>query len=464
MQAWLGSALVNFMALGRLAPDTMWLADPDGAGDTQAVASVTQVQGHRAPPSAIEAQCGMLHLLGGAAVYLRLAPASRVPCLAVAGEICAQVLAGTPIHTRAPEAGGGGYLTVPPGEAWGTVTLVFADVVKAGASVVTGARGTRIWLPDLTVPPGEAIRAAAVVLAARLLARASIPAGPRAAQVWPGFLAVPAVEPAGTLARVGVVVGITGASVEAGVGVAGRRQWVTDVVVGVADAEVAPAILHAVAPVGALRVHVAGRGRDFEFAEEPKEARGALAEGGVGSQASATVVTLTVVLGGSLPAVQAHEAFWALAHVALICVHTGSPVLARGRQTGVGHGVASCLAARSLEGLCAQAGEVPHEVHTRASVKTRVGAAFVQVRLANDAGVAGLAHAHRGAAVCLALAAIRTLFGVTWRQCCLTGGSPEAIWAMTAEAVDAMCAGPAVLTRVRCTLVHIQVAPPPREA
>lgn len=58
------------MALGRLAPDTMWLADPDGAGDTQAVASVTQVQGHRAPPSAIEAQCGMLHLLGGAAVYL----------------------------------------------------------------------------------------------------------------------------------------------------------------------------------------------------------------------------------------------------------------------------------------------------------------------------------------------------------------------------------------------------------
>lgn len=40
----------------------------------------------------------------------------------------------------------------------------------------------------------------------------------------PTFLAVPAVEPAGTLARVGVVVGITGASVEAGVGVAGRRQ------------------------------------------------------------------------------------------------------------------------------------------------------------------------------------------------------------------------------------------------
>lgn len=34
------------------------------------------------------------------------------------------------------------YLTVPPGEAWGTVALVFADVVEAGATVVTGARGT----------------------------------------------------------------------------------------------------------------------------------------------------------------------------------------------------------------------------------------------------------------------------------------------------------------------------------
>lgn len=34
------------------------------------------------------------------------------------------------------------YLAVPPGEAWGTVALVFADVVKAGAAIVTGARGT----------------------------------------------------------------------------------------------------------------------------------------------------------------------------------------------------------------------------------------------------------------------------------------------------------------------------------
>lgn len=31
------------------------------------------------------------------------------------------------------------YLAVPPREAWGTVTLVFANVVEAGAAVVTGA-------------------------------------------------------------------------------------------------------------------------------------------------------------------------------------------------------------------------------------------------------------------------------------------------------------------------------------
>lgn len=178
MQARLGSALVDFVALGRLAPDALWLADPDAVGGTEAVAAVTRVHGHRAHPGAVEAQGGVFHLLGGPAVHLCLAPASRVPCLAAAGEICAQVLAGTPIHTRAPEAGGGGYLTVPPGEAWGTVTLVFADVVEAGATVVTGARGARVWLPDLAVPPGEGVGAGAVVLAARLLARAAVLARP----------------------------------------------------------------------------------------------------------------------------------------------------------------------------------------------------------------------------------------------------------------------------------------------
>lgn len=46
-------------------------------------------------------------------------------------------------------------------------------------------------------------------------------------------------------------------------GVPPRPLTAAGVVVGVADAEVAPAVLHAVAAVGALRVHVAGRGRDF---------------------------------------------------------------------------------------------------------------------------------------------------------------------------------------------------------
>ena len=38
---------------------------------------------------------------------------------------------------------------------------------------------------------------------------------------------------------------------------------------------------------------------------------------------------------------------------------------------------------------------------------------------------------------------------------CLTGGSPEAGGALAAEAVDTVCAGPTVLTRVGSALVHI---------
>lgn len=38
---------------------------------------------------------------------------------------------------------------------------------------------------------------------------------------------------------------------------------VADVVVSVADAQVAPTVLHAVAAIRALGVHVAGRGCDF---------------------------------------------------------------------------------------------------------------------------------------------------------------------------------------------------------
>lgn len=177
MQAWLRLALIHFSALGRLAPDTLWLADTHMAEGTQAEAAVTRVQGHRAHVSSIEAHGSMLHLLRATAVHLCLTPVSCVPWLAVAEEICSSILTGTPIHTWAPEAGGGSYLAVTPREAWRAVTLVFANIVKASATVVTGTRGTGVWLSNLTVSPGEAIRAGAVVLIVRLFACAPVPAG-----------------------------------------------------------------------------------------------------------------------------------------------------------------------------------------------------------------------------------------------------------------------------------------------
>lgn len=38
------------------------------------------------------------------------------------------------------------YLTVPPREAWRAITLVFANVVKASTTIVTGTRGAGVWL------------------------------------------------------------------------------------------------------------------------------------------------------------------------------------------------------------------------------------------------------------------------------------------------------------------------------
>lgn len=58
------------VALGRLAPDALRLADADVVGGARAIASVTRVEGHRAQPGAIEAQGGVCHLLGRAAVHL----------------------------------------------------------------------------------------------------------------------------------------------------------------------------------------------------------------------------------------------------------------------------------------------------------------------------------------------------------------------------------------------------------
>lgn len=46
VQAWLRPALIYFNALGRLAPDPLWLTDTYMAEGTQAEAGLTYVQGH----------------------------------------------------------------------------------------------------------------------------------------------------------------------------------------------------------------------------------------------------------------------------------------------------------------------------------------------------------------------------------------------------------------------------------
>lgn len=130
----------------------------------------------------------------------------------------------------------------------------------------------------------------------------------------------------------------------------------------VADTEVAPTVLHAVASVWTLRVHVAGCGCDFKFTKEPKEAWRALAEGGVGTQAPASIPALTVI-GDPLCAVQAHEAFRALAHISRIRIHTGAPILAGVGEAGGRHRVASCLTSRSLEGLHTNTAVVSNQVN-----------------------------------------------------------------------------------------------------
>lgn len=48
-------------------------------------------------------------------------------------------------------------------------------------------------------------------------------------------------------------------------------------------------------------------------------------------------------------------------------------------RSPVGGTATTCLAAGPPEGLCAQAGEVPHEVDTGAAVEARAGAALVHV-------------------------------------------------------------------------------------
>lgn len=90
------------VALWRFAPDALWLADSDVVGGAQAVAVVTLVQGHRAQPSAVKTQRGMLHLRWGAAVHL---------CKDTAALSCTEI--------RLPEAAPPALASAPPGlRAW----------------------------------------------------------------------------------------------------------------------------------------------------------------------------------------------------------------------------------------------------------------------------------------------------------------------------------------------------------
>lgn len=178
IQAGLGLALVDLVTFRGVAPDTWHTADTGMVVLAEDVAQLTLVFGQRAHLGGVERSLGMLHLTGDATVDLDL--------------------------------------TVPAGVAWGTVTLVLADVVETGASILAGPRSTGVWLTDLAVLAGEAVGAGAVVLAIRLPAGAPVAAGPRAAEPRLGFLAVHAKEALRALADVRVVMNLAGPSIQAG--------------------------------------------------------------------------------------------------------------------------------------------------------------------------------------------------------------------------------------------------------
>lgn len=107
-------------------------------------------------------------------------------------------------------------------------------------------------------------------------------------------------------------------------------------IVGVADTEVAPAILHAVPTVWALRVHVAWCRGDFEFTEETKKPRKALADGDIPLQTTAPITTLTA-LRELVSTVLSSVALLALTDIAPLSLQTAARVLARMGEAGTRH-------------------------------------------------------------------------------------------------------------------------------
>lgn len=118
-------------------------------------------------------------------------------------------------------------------------------------------------------------------------------------------------------------------------------------VAGVADTEVAPAILHAVPAVRALRVHVARCRGDFKFTEETKKPRKALADGDVPLQTTAPITTLTA-LRELVSTVLSSVALLALTDIALLSLQAAARVLARVGEAGTRHAGPTILAIAAI--------------------------------------------------------------------------------------------------------------------
>lgn len=114
-------------------------------------------------------------------------------------------------------------------------------------------------------------------------------------------------------------------------------------IVGVADTEVAPTILHAVPTVRALRVHVARCRGDFKFTEKTKKARKALADGDIPLQTTAPITTLTA-LRELVSTVLSSVALLALTDIAPLRLQTAARVLARVGEASTRHAGSSILA------------------------------------------------------------------------------------------------------------------------
>lgn len=159
---------------------------------------------------------------------------------------------------------------------------------------------------------------------------------------------------------------LAGPPIQAGLRVTGGWHCVVGAVVSVADAEVAPTILHAVPTVWALRVHVARGGGDFKFTEKTKKPRQALTDGDIPLQTTASIATfaaLRELVSTVLPSV----ALPALAEVALLRLQAAACVLTGLGEAGARHAGPTVLAVVAIITRGARA-----DVAARADVVARL--------------------------------------------------------------------------------------------